>query len=262
MPEIDCGTATLKYEVSGARSGACVVLSNSLGTNMTMWKRQAAEFGRWFRVLRYDMRGHGGSSVPAGPYTIAQLGRDVLGLLDRLELEQVIFCGLSIGGVIGQWLAAEAPQRIERLVLCNTAAKIGSLESWNGRIDQVRKGGMKSVADGVLSRWFTPAYLDSHTAEVAEMRAGLLSTSVDGYIASCEAIRDMDQREMVSRIVSPTLIVAGEADAVTTVEDARWLQRAIRGSELAVVPAAHISNVEASDEFNAAVLRFLREEAI
>ena len=259
MPAIDCGAAQLHYELTGSGSGPCVAFSNSLGTNLEMWKPQMTAFETKYRVLRYDMRGHGGSSVPSGPYTIAQLGTDFLGLLDQLGLDQVIFCGLSIGGVIGQWLAAEAPQRIEKLVLCNTAAKIGSPETWNARIDQVRKEGLQSVADAVISRWFTPDYAGSHPAEVAEMRSVLISTNPDGYIACCEAIRDMDQREMVAKISVPTLIVAGDADPVTTVQDGKWLQQAIRGSELAVVHGSHISNIEASAEFNAAVLRFVGE---
>lgn len=259
MPVIDCSGVTLHYEISGNPSGPYLILSNSLGTDLTMWHLQVEAFGEFFRVLRYDMRGHGGSAVPPNSYSIEQLGTDVIHLLDGLGVAHAHFCGLSIGGVIGQWLAANAPQRLRRLVLCNTAARIGTHEIWNDRIEKVVEGGMESIADGVLSRWFSESFAHSQPADVAAMRHVLTTTSPAGYISSCEAIRDMDQRQMVKHIATPTLIIAGSFDTVTTVSDGVALQESIVGSHMSIVPGAHISNVEASSYFNTAVLSFLRE---
>jgi 3-oxoadipate enol-lactonase len=261
MPKIDCGGVTLRYELTGPAGAPCVLLSNSLGTRLEMWDPQVTPFSEHFQLLRYDMRGHGESSVPPGPYTIEQLGGDLLLLLDRLLLSRVHFCGLSIGGVIGQWLAAYAPERLDSLVLCNTAAKIGVTATWNDRIAQVRANGMESIADAGMARWFTPSFMQANSATIATMRTELAHTNAEGYIASCEAIRDMDQRELVTTITTPTLIVAGAQDAVTTVQDAAKLQAAIAGSKVVTVEAAHISNIEAASSFNTAVLSFLQERA-
>jgi 3-oxoadipate enol-lactonase len=258
MPRIDCGAATLNYELSGRPSNSYLMLSNSLGTDLSMWEPQLAAFEQFFQILRYDMRGQGGSSVPPGPYTIDALAGDVLSLLDALHIERIAFCGMSIGGVIGQWLGANAPERLDRLILCNTAAKIGTVETWNDRIETVRKAGVGSIADAVMTRWFSEAYLQSERAILARLRRVLASTDAEGYVASCEAIRDMNQRELVRAIDLPTLLIAGEYDRVTTVADAELLEGSITGSSLAVLPAAHISNIEASFGFNTVVLRFLQ----
>lgn len=257
MPHVEIGEVTLHYELSGNVSGPCLMFSNSLGTNLEMWRTQMSTFEPHFAVLRYDMRGHRSSSVPSGPYTIATLGRDVLRLLDVLGLQKIAFCGLSVGGAIGQWLAANAPHRLRCVVLCNTAAKIGSYDGWNDRISRIRIGGIGSIADAVIEKWFTDSFRESHPDVVASFRKILVATNPQGYIACCEAIRDMDQRNLVKEIQIPTLIVAGEFDSATSVAQAEALKQWVDQSALRVVPGSHISNVEAASEFNSVLLEFL-----
>jgi len=259
MPHIDLPDVSLHYQLSGPPDAPVLLLSNSLGTSLDMWKPQTAPFAHLYRVLRYDMRGHGRSSTPPGPYTLDKLGRDVVSLLDTLGFDQVDFCGLSLGGVIGQWLGVNVPARLKHLMLCNTAAKIGTEATWNSRIEAVQTGGTAAIADAVIERWFTPAYRAAQPAIVAEMRTMLAASDPAGYAAACAAIRDMDQRATAASIASPTLLIAGEYDPVTTVSDAEFLQARIPDARLVVLPAAHISNVEASEQFNAAVLNFLAE---
>lgn len=259
MPLHRTSSAELYYEVSGASDGPCIVLSSSLGTDMSMWKHQIPALEQHFRVLRYDMRGHGRSSAPIGPYTIAQLGRDVLDLLSQITPDPVVFCGLSIGGVIGQWIGVHAPERLKKLILCNTAAKIGIPETWNDRIQAVRTGGMACIAPSVVARWFTQQFQSKHQDEVAAMLGILTATEPEGYTGCCAAIRDMDHRELVRLITAPTLIVAGEFDPVTTIADAQALHQSIKRSSLVTVPASHISAVEAPAEFDSAILHYLQE---
>jgi len=191
--------------------------------------------------------------------SIGTLGQDVVALLNQLGMEKVHFCGLSIGGFIGQWLGARAPQRLSSLILCNTAAKIGTAETWNKRIADIEQGGMAAVADSVLERWFTPGFRTAHPAEVAPLRAMLLANDPRGYTLLCAAIREMDQRKLAEEIRVPTCVLAGEHDPVTTVEDSKFLEDRIPGAKLVTVPAAHISNVEAAAQFNTAVTGFLKE---
>jgi 3-carboxy-cis,cis-muconate cycloisomerase len=245
------------YRWDGPADEPVLLFSNGLGTNLTMWEGQIAAFSEKFRVLRYDQRGHGRSSVPPGPYSIEELGRDVVWLLDRLEIEQCYFCGLSMGGMIGQWLGVNAPERLTGLVLSNTAAKIGTAESWNNRIDLVLEGGVEAAIPLVLDRWFTLQFQASSPEVVARTREMLLSTVPEGYVAGCAAVRDMDQREAVRNIRVKTLVVAGAYDAVTPPVEGRYLADNIAGASYAELPAAHLSNVEASAEFNAAVFQFL-----
>jgi 3-oxoadipate enol-lactonase len=256
MPHVDLNGVSLHYQLSGLADGPVVMFSCSLGTTMEMWKPQLAAFERDFKVLRYDMRGHGLSSTPAGPYTIAQLGNDVVALLDHLGVQRMNLCGLSIGGMIGQWLAANEPSRLERLVLCNTAAKIGTEATWNSRIEAVESGGIAGILDAVMERWLTAGFRASQPAVLAEMRAMLAATDPKGYVAACAAIRDMDQRGTAASIQTPTFVVAGEFDPVTTVADSEFLVSHIPGAAMTILPAAHISNVEASAQFNRAVFNF------
>jgi 3-oxoadipate enol-lactonase len=259
MPKIEVNGARLFYTLSGAAEAPVLMLSNSLGTTVEMWQPQLAALESCFRILRYDMRGHGKSEVTEGACSISTLGEDVVALLDELRMEKVHFCGLSIGGVIGQWLGARTPQRLKSLVLCNTAAKIGTPETWNKRIADVAQGGVASVAESILQRWFTPAFQMAFPGAVAPFRAMLVANDSRGYALLCGAIRDMDQRRLVEDIRLPTCVVAGDQDPVATLEDAKFLQARIAGSKLVALPAAHISNVEAADQFNAAVIEFLRE---
>jgi 3-oxoadipate enol-lactonase len=260
MPRIDLKSVTLNFELSGVADAKVLMLSNSLGTDLRMWDPQIDLFEKSYRVLRYDMRGHGSSSVPAGPYTMKDLGNDVLDLLDALHIERVHFCGLSVGGMIGQWLGINADERLDRLILANTAAKIGTADSWNTRIVDVTKGGMKTIADAVMQRWFTPKLLSSNDPRVLQLKKTFLAVDPKGYIASCAAIRDMDFRDLMGAIKVPVCIIAGELDPVTTVVDALLLQEHIRGAELKVLPVAHISNVEVPEAFNTTCLDFLSKD--
>jgi 3-oxoadipate enol-lactonase len=256
MPFVDCGGVQTCYELTGG-DRPLLVLSNSLGTSFSMWDPQMPQLEQHFRVLRYDTRGHGRSSVTPGEYTIEQLGSDVLGLLDALDLERVHFCGLSMGGMIGIWLGVYAPERLHRLVLCNTAARIGSKETWNARIATVRKDGMRSVAAAVIERWFTPEFRAACPQKVAQTQQMLDNSPPEGYAGSCAAIRDMDQCDTVSRIIAPTLVIHGGKDPVIPEVETKFLVNEIRGAASIELNAAHLSNVEQPEVFTEAVISFL-----
>jgi len=261
MPFAAVGTGSdqirLHYRLDGDPSHPCVVLSNSLGTDLHMWDAQAAALARDFSVLRYDTRGHGQSPAGAAAIDIGALGRDVLGLLDHLNIARAAFCGISMGGVTGQWLGIHAPQRIDKLVLANTAARIGTPDGWHARAGQVRASGMDGVADGAAARWFTDAFIERAPDTVAQLVAVLRNQDPQGYAACCEALAGADLRAEVATIAVPTLIVAGEHDPVTTVTDATWLSDRIAGTRLVTVPASHISNIEVAPAFTEELHAFL-----
>jgi len=245
--------------VEGEAAAPTLVLSNSLGTNLAMWDAQMPAFSERFRVVRYDSRGHGASAVTPGPYTIERLARDVIALLDTLDIKRAHFCGLSMGGAVGMWLGANVPERIDRLVLCNTSPKIYSPEVWNTRIDTVRKGGVAGIADAVLKGWFTAHFHEREPQTLARMRTMLATTPTEGYVACCAALRDMDQWEALARIKRPTLVIAGTHDPATPPAAAKRMVESIKGSRYVELDAAHISNVEAADGFTKAVTDFLSQ---
>jgi 3-oxoadipate enol-lactonase len=257
MPFAQLQDMQIHYEWAGAEHLPVLVFSNSLGTNLQMWDSQVEEFTKHFRLLRYDTRGHGQSNVTPGPYTIEQLSWDVVRLMDVLQLDRVNFCGLSMGGMTGMFLGANAPNRFHKLALCNTAAKIGTAEIWNARIQAVQSRGMKAVASGVIERWFTPGFRASHPAETHAVMAMLEATNPQGYIANCAAVRDMDQRKLLESIRVPCLVLTGADDPATTPAEARFLVKSIPGARYAEVSAAHLSNIEARDDFDRHVLQFL-----
>jgi 3-oxoadipate enol-lactonase len=257
MPFAQLEDARIHYDVAGPLGAPALVFSNSLGATLSMWDPQMPAFEKQFRVLRYDTRGHGQSSVTPGPYTIERLGHDVLALLDTLKLDRVFFCGLSMGGQTGMWLALNAADRFHKLVLCNTAAKIGTPDVWNTRIEGVRKGGMKSISSAVMERWFSADYRTKSPDVVASTKLMLEGTNPDGYIANCAAIRDFDAREAVAAINVPTLVIAGTHDAATTPADGRYLAGHIAGARYVELNAAHLSNIETSDRFNTELSAFL-----
>jgi 3-oxoadipate enol-lactonase len=247
----------LFHRWDGAAGAPVLLLSNSLGTALEMWDPQIPAFAERFRVLRYDMRGHGRSPVPPGPYSIAELGRDVLALLDANGVDRVRFCGLSMGGMTGMWLGCHAPERLEKLVLCNTSAQLGSPDQWNIRISIVQNEGMKGVAEGVIGRWFTPEFREREPQEVERVRRMLLETPPAGYAACCAAIRDQDQRDAICAVSVPTLVVAGARDPATPPEHSRIIASKIPGARIVELDAAHLSNIEARHEFTTSVLDFL-----
>jgi len=257
MPFADLKDTRIHYKVQGPEDAPVLMFSNSLGADLTMWDAQAAEMAKTFRVLRYDKRGHGQSSAPPGPYSIENLGRDALALLDFLHFDQVGFCGLSIGGQTGMWLGTNAPERLKKLILSNTAAKIGTNESWNQRIDTVRMEGMKVVASAVIERWFTPGFRAKELDTVSKIQRVLESANPEGYAGCCAAVRDFDARDKLSGIRTPTLLIAGTHDPATTATEGRWVAGQIPGSKYVELDAAHLSNIEARDDFTAEIRKFL-----
>jgi 3-oxoadipate enol-lactonase len=259
MPFAELSNVRIRYEITGPADAPVIVFSNSLGATFSMWDLQAAAFSDPFRVLRYDTRGHGQSSAPPGPYSIERLGRDVLDLLNVLRLDRIHFCGLSMGGQIGQWLGLNAAPRLHKLILCNTGAKIGNADGWNARIETVTKNGMKDVAPAVVSRWFTPAYQEKHPEVVAPFRSALEAANPAGYAACCAAVRDFDARATVSQIRVPTLIITGAHDPATPPAEGRSLAENIPGARYVELNAAHLSNIEDSERFNRELAAFLSE---
>jgi 3-oxoadipate enol-lactonase/4-carboxymuconolactone decarboxylase len=260
VPYADLPEVRLHYVLEGPPDAPVVMLSNSLGTDLSMWDAVAAVLSRRMRVLRYDTRGHGRSGAAVGGCTLADLGRDALALLDELGLKQVSFCGLSIGGMTGMWLAAHTPERVDRLVLCCTSAHMAPAQAWRDRAAAVRQGGMIAVADTVIARWFTPPFAAEHPQEYERIRRVLLDTDPEGYAACCEALAVMDQRADLAAITAPTLVVAGGQDAAAPPEHARQLADGIDGAHLLLLPdAAHIAAVERPEEVTSAVLRHLGE---
>src|SRR6266705_6549578 len=194
MPFATIAGDRIHYLLEGPAGSHVLMFSNSLGTNFSMWDPQAREFDKHFRILRYDTRGHGQSSVTPGPYSIEQLGKEVIALLDALQLDRVHFCGLSMGGMIGMWLGANAPERLSQVILCSTAAKIGTHETWNARIEAVRKSGMKSVASSVVERWFSPAFREKAPETTSNTQKMIENANPEGYAACCADVRDFDFR--------------------------------------------------------------------
>jgi 3-oxoadipate enol-lactonase len=250
----------VNYRVDGPAGAPVLVLSHALGLSLAMWDPQVAPLLRAFQVVRYDHRGHGGSPVPAGRYRIEDLGRDLLRLLDRLNLQRVAFCGLSLGGMVGLWLAANAPERLDQLVVCSTAARMPRPDEYAARAKLVRAQGMDAVADRVVGRWFTPAFLTRRPDVVAGIKALLLATPPEGYAATCEALAAMDLRNDLRRIAAPTLVIAAADDPATPPEQSQQIARGITGAELVVIPnAAHIANVEQPEAVTNQILDHLME---
>jgi 3-oxoadipate enol-lactonase len=252
--------ATISYEVDGAPDAPVLLLINSIGSTREMWARQMPAFTAGYRVIRYDARGHGRSSAPPGDYSIEQLGRDALAVLDAAGAEAAHVCGISLGGMTAQWLGINAPERVRSLVLANTAARIGAVDAWNDRIAMVREKGMSAAADAAMPRWFSPAFHERDPETVHGFRAMVQNSPADGYIACCAALRDADLREQVSRISAPTLLVASTGDVATPPEGLHFLRDRINGAQLVTFDSGHLSNVECAEEFTAAVLDFLKAQ--
>src|SRR5579859_6009134 len=257
MPYLNSNPAQIHYALEGDSAKPALILSNSLGADLSMWDAQMPEFLQSFRVLRSDTRGHGQSSVTPAPYTIEQFAKDVLALADSQQLERFHFCGLSMGGQIGMWLAANAPQRLNKVILCSTAAKIGTPEMWNPRIATVLREGMKNVAVAAIERWFTAAFRAKNPSIIAKIQKTLESTDPEGYAACSAAVRDFDFREKLSKIRTPTLVISGAHDPATTPADGQFLANHIAGARYVELNGAHLSNIEDADRFTREVLSFL-----
>jgi len=259
MPIAHINNAHLHYEIQGAANAPALVLSNSLATNFGMWEAQIPDLHKHFRVLRYDTRGHGQSEVTPGPYSFEQLGRDVLALADEVDMDKFSFCGLSMGGVTGMWLGINAGHRLHKLALCSTAAKIGNPDTWNARIEAVRKGGMKSIAAATMERWFTAPFREREPQAVERIKHMVESSSSDGFIANCEALREADFREGITAIRTPTLVISGTHDTGTTPADGKFLAKQIPGARYVELDAAHLSNIEQQKQFTEEVSAFLQK---
>jgi 3-oxoadipate enol-lactonase len=247
----------LNYRLDGPEGAPAVLFSNSLGTNLSVFARQAEALQGRFRVLRYDQRGHGASDAPDGDYTMDQLGRDAVAVLDAAGIARASVVGVSMGGGTAQWLGAHAPERVEKLILANTAAAFGAPQLWQDRLDAVRAGGTQAVVQGVIDRWFTPGFVAANPGEVARIKAMLLATPSDGYAGCCAALRDTDLRPELAAIRAPTLVIAGLHDTATPVASSEALVAAIAGARLEVLDASHLSCVEKPDAFNALLAGFL-----
>lgn len=259
MPAIENGGVRIHYVLSGAEGGELLILSNSLGSNLSMWDKVRGHLEADYRVLRYDTRGQGESSAPPGAYTLDQLGNDVLILLDQIGVEQAIFCGLSLGGLTGMWLGLHAPQRLKGLVLANTAARIGSPAMWEDRIALVRQSGMKGLAAASLERWFKNSYRESHPAEMKQIRRMIESIDPEGYCRCCAVLRDADLKNSIGSIQTPTLVIAGAHDPATPPTDGRAIATKVPGAEYIELDASHLSAWERSGEFADAVVEFLAQ---
>ena len=259
MPMIDADGCLLNVSVEGRDGGPTLMLSNSLGTNLQMWEPQMAALTKLFRVVRYDRRGHGKSGVPPGPYSMDRFGRDVIAILDDLNIEKVHWCGLSMGGMVGQWLGANAPQRIDRLILANTSCYYPDPTNWNNRIKAVTEGGIASVADAVIAGWLTADFRERSPQIAQRMKDMLIASPVRGYIASCEALRTLDQRDLLPKIKARTLVIAGRKDMATPVEAGEYIRAHIPDASMTLLDAAHISNVEQPHDFTEAVIGFLTQ---
>jgi 3-oxoadipate enol-lactonase len=244
--------------VDGAQGAPVVVLSNSLGSTPAMWDGQFAALAERLRVVRYDHRGHGRSPVPPGPYELADLGADVVALLDRLGLERVHWCGLSLGGMVGMWMAIHAPERIDRLVLCCTSAKLGPPELWADRAATVRAHGVDAIADAAIERWLSPAFVAREPEIAARVRAMLAGTPAEGYAACCGVIERMDQTAQLCAIRAPTLVISAADDPATPPEHGALIASSIPGARFEVVAdARHLATVEQPDAMTALILGHL-----
>lgn len=259
MPFINANQIRMFYRLEGNSGLPVLVLSHSIGTDHSMWDQQIPDLLPYFQVLRYDTRGHGGTDAPSGEYSVEQLGRDALALVDALKVQSFAFCGLSMGGAVGQWLALHALERLTSLILANTSPRFGTTETWSSRIDAVRKGGMAGIVELAMQRFFTTESLARSLPYVANVRSVLIATDPAGYIGCCAALRDFDSRGGLSMIKAPTMVIVGDKDVSTPLAgNGEILAREIPGARLVTLPAAHLSNVERPRAFLAALFSFLR----
>ena len=258
MPLIEIDGVRHYYRMEGVEDAPVLVFSHSLGCDHSQWDAQAAQLHTHFRVLRYDTRGHGASDAPRGEYTIELLARDVLAIADALAIERFAFCGLSLGGMIAQWLAAFAPDRLTHVVLANTSSRFTDPSLMENRRRTVLEQGMAVLADGVMQRFFTAESLATNAPRVANIRRVLLAANPAGYAGCCAAVRDLNQTSILASIHTPALIIAGDRDVSTPWEGhGDVLAREIAQAREEHLPTAHLSNVERPRSFSAALLRFL-----
>ena len=258
MPFLDLASHRLHYRMDcTSETAPWLVFCNSLGTDLHMWDAQIDELSRHFRVLRYDRRGHGKSSTPPGPYTLADLGGDVVALLDGLGIDRADFCGLSLGGLTGQWLGIHAPDRLNRLVVCATAQRIGTAEGWRDRIRAVQADGLAELTGAAAERWFSPGFRNAHPEVVGEILGVFTNTAPKGYCGCCAALADADLRAEIARIPVPVLAISGSDDTVCPPSDMEAIVRKIPERSHVSLPGRHLVNVESARDFNECLISFL-----
>jgi 3-oxoadipate enol-lactonase len=257
MPHLRTAAGDFAYDVSGSVDGPPLLLSHALGTTRRIWDSQVEAWGASFRVIRYDARGHGESTVSPGAYSLALLGHDALAILDALAIERAHVCGISLGGQTAMWLARYAPSRVDRIVLANTAARIGTDEMWRARIAQVESTGLEGLAAAAPERWFTPRFVAGSPDVVHEIQAMVSACSPAGYASACCAVRDADLTQDLAGISAPALVITAAHDPSTPVADGRALAARLPRAEVVELDAAHLSNVERPQEFVRAVTAFL-----
>ncbi|UJW77023.1 3-oxoadipate enol-lactonase [Rhizobium sp. SL42] len=259
MPYLDLAGHRLHYRIDGDVAGRpWLLFCNSLGTDLGMWDRQVAALTQTYRVLRYDRRGHGRSSAPPARYALSDLGGDVLALLDALNIDRVHFCGLSIGGLTGQWLAIHAGDRLGKVVLCATAARIGTSDGWEDRMQAVRKSGLGGLVVATSDRWFTPDFTLAEPELVGGILDRFAATSPEGYVGCCSALADADLRGELDRIYHSLLTVSGEDDAVCPPSDLKAIAANVQRGRHVALAGRHIVNIESSAAFNAVLSDFLQ----
>jgi 3-oxoadipate enol-lactonase len=251
------GGARIDYSIAGAATAPTLLFINSIATTRDLWARQVPRLSKSFRVITYDARGHGFSQVTAGDYTVEQLGRDALAILDAAGVESAHVCGISLGGITAMWLGVHAPRRIRSLVLANTAARIGSLEMWTERIAFVKQQGMATLADLTMPRWFTDGFRAREPHTIEQFRTMVAACPKEGYLSCSAALRDEDLREAIAGIRCPVLCIAGNADPATPPEALQFIHERIAGSKMLLLDAAHLTNVEQHEAFTKAVTEFI-----
>jgi 3-oxoadipate enol-lactonase len=248
---------TISYSVDGPSNVPVILFINSIGTTRQLWSRQTAALADRYRVITYDTRGHGRSSVLEGEYTIAQLAGDALAILDAEHVGAAHVCGISLGGITALWLGVHAPDRVRTLTAANTAARIASTQFWTERIAFVKEKGMAPLAETTMLRWFTDAFRAREPQTVEQFRSMLASCPSAGYLGCCAALRDEDLREAIAAIRRPVLTIGGRVDAATPPEGVQFIHERIGGSKLLLLDAAHLTNVERAEEFTRALDEFV-----
>ncbi len=249
----------IAYDTAGRPWRPALIFTHSLGSDHRMWESQVQAMKSQYFIVAIDNVGHGASDVPEGDYAVSDFAAAVLAVAEAAELERFHYCGLSVGGLTGQWLGAHHADRLLSLTLSNTAAKIGTAELWDERIRIARAEGISALVDGVIARWFSPGFAQGHPEQFTRARETLLAIDPNGYAGVSAALRDTDLREVVGSIRVPTMVIGGLTDQATPVEQARWLHEQIPGSRLVELDAAHLSNLDRESEFTAALDGFLAE---
>ena len=258
MPTFTSNQALINYQTFGDHTKPALIFSNSLGTQFSMWQPQLDALKKDFYMICYDTRGHGQSSAPQGPYSIELLGEDVIHLMDHLHIDKANFCGISMGGLTGQWLAINHPERFEHVIVANTAAQIGQEQAWKDRASLVREQGLEPIASTAATRWFTKGFIKKNAKIVDQLSHNLAQGSPEGYASCCEALAVADLRDQIQGINIPVLVIAGSKDPVTTIKDGQYMVNNIRSSALFEIDASHISNIEQPQAFNKAIFDFIQ----